>query len=212
MDPTKIAGISEWPIPKAVKEVRSFLGFGNFYRRFIRNYSNEARALNQTLQKSRTFEWTPETNQSFENLKKRFTEEPVLRMPDTTRPFQIECDTSKYALGAILTQIDDEGRRHPISFLSKSFDQHEQNYGIEERELLSIIRALREWRHLIIGGKYPTVILTDHRNIETWSKPRVLKGRLNRWYQELSEYNAEIKYMPGSKMVQADALSRRPTT
>lgn len=113
------------------------------------------------LQKDKTFEWTPEAEHTFRNLKKKFMEELVLTMPDTNHSFQIECNTSKYASGAVLSQINDNGKHHPVSFLSKSFRPYEQNYVIEERELLSIIWALREWRHLILGAKSPTIILID---------------------------------------------------
>jgi len=90
MDPTKLIGIKEWPVPTTTKQVWSFLGFGNFYQRFIRNYSNIARPMNELLQKDKQFEWTLETQKAFEGLKKRFTEEPVLMMPDTMKPFQID--------------------------------------------------------------------------------------------------------------------------
>ena len=92
-----------------VKEVRGFLGFGNFYRRFIRHYSNIAKPLNDTMKKDQLFNWTTECQQAFEELKRCFTEEPVLIMPNQTKPFQIERDASKYASGAVLTQIDGNG-------------------------------------------------------------------------------------------------------
>jgi len=130
MDPTKLIGIREWPEPSTTKQVRSFLGFGNFYRRFIRNYSNVARPMNELLQKNRQFEWTPEVQKAFDELKKIFTEEPILMMPDTTKPFQIECDASKYASGAVLSQLDINGDRHPCAFISKTFSPTERNYEI----------------------------------------------------------------------------------
>jgi len=109
MDPTKLKGIKDWPEPTTVKQTRSFLGFGNFYQRFIRKYSDVTRPMNELLQKDRQFEWTPEAQKAFDELKKRFTEEPVLIMPDASKPFQIECDASKYASGAVLTQMDING-------------------------------------------------------------------------------------------------------
>jgi MoaA/NifB/PqqE/SkfB family radical SAM enzyme len=130
MDQAKLKGIRDWPAPTTVKQVRSFLGFGNFYRRFIKKYSEVARPLNQLLEKGRPFEWNPEAQKAFETLKKRFTEEPVLMMPDQTRPFQIECDASKYASGAVLTQVDGNGDRHPCQFLSKTFSPTERNYSL----------------------------------------------------------------------------------
>ena len=108
-----------WPTPTMVKEVRGFLGFGNFYRQFIRHYLNIAKPLNDTTKKDQPFKWTAQCQQAFDELKKRFTEELVLIMPDQTKPFQIKCNASKYASGAVLTQIDGNSNRHPCAFISK---------------------------------------------------------------------------------------------
>src|SRR6202789_2364732 len=116
MDRGKLRGIEEWPAPTTVKQVRAFLGFGNFYRRFIRKFSDVARPSNDLLKKDKVFDWTDECKQFFDDIKRRFTEEPVLMMPDHSRPFQIEADTSKYASGAVLTQCDVNGDRHPVAF------------------------------------------------------------------------------------------------
>ena len=123
MDAGKLKGIRDWPTPTTVKEVRGFLGFGNFYQQFIRHYSNIAKPLNDTTKKNQPFKWTTECQQAFEELKRRFTEELVLMMPDQTKPFQIECDTSKYTSGAVLTQVDGNGNRHPCAFISKTFQK-----------------------------------------------------------------------------------------
>ena len=105
MDPGKLKGIQDWPIPTTVKQTRGFLGFGNFYRRFIQGFSNPAKPLNDLLKKDKKFEWTNDCQKAFNELTKRFTEEPVLMMPDQVKPFQIKMDTSKYATGAVLTQL-----------------------------------------------------------------------------------------------------------
>ena len=139
MNPIKSAGIREWPIPTTVKQVRSFLGFGNFYRKFISHYSDLAKPLTDLTKKDRKFEQTNDCQQAFNDLKKRFTEEPVLQMPDHSRPFQIEWDASKVATGAILTQLDSNGDRHPVAFLSQTFTDTERRYEIYDRELLGII-------------------------------------------------------------------------
>ena len=130
MDPGKLKGIREWPVPKNVKQVRSWLGFGNFYQKFIRGFSHLAQPLNQLLKKDQPFIWTDEAQQAFDDMKKRFMEEPVLIMPDQTKPFQIECDTSKWASGAVLTQLDINGDRHPCAFISRTFSPTEWNYEI----------------------------------------------------------------------------------
>ena len=126
MDPIKLVGIWEWPIPTTVKQVRSFLGFRNFYRKFIAHYSNIAKPLTNLTKKDNKSEWTDECQKAFDNLEKQFTEEPVLLMPDHSRPFQIESNTSKVTTGVVLTQLDSNGDRHPIVFLSQTFTDTEK--------------------------------------------------------------------------------------
>ena len=210
MDPGKLKGLRDWPAPTTVRQVREFLGFGNFYRRFIRNFSELAKPLNNLLKKDQKFEWTTRCQQAFDLLKKRFTEEPVLMMPDHTKPFQIETDASKYATGAVLTQLDANGDRHPVSFISKTLSPAERNYDIYDRELLAIIRALGEWRHYIQGSPHTTIILSDHKNLTYFREAKNLNRRQARWSLYLSEFDVKLVHTPGHKMVQSDALSRRP--
>ena len=165
MDPVKVKGLSDWPTPTTVKQVRSFLGFGNFYRRFIKKFSELAMPLNNLLKKNMEFNWTEECQKAFDLLKKWFTEEPVLMMLDQTRPFQIKSDASKYASGAVLTQTDSNGDRHPVAFMSQTFTDTEKRYEIYDWELLGIIRALKEWRHYIQGSGHTTLVHTDHKNL-----------------------------------------------
>ena len=210
MDLGKLKGIQEWPAPTTVKQVRGFLGFGNCYRRFIRHFSEIAKPLNKLLKKDKKFEWTNECQNSFDELKKRFTEEPVLMMADQTRPFQIECDASKYASGAVLTQLDSNGDRHPCAFISKTFSPTERRYEIYDRELLAIIRALKEWRHYIQGSGQTTTIFSDHKNLTYFLTAKKLNDRQARWSLYLSEFDIKLTHVAGTKMIQLDALSRRP--
>ena len=210
MDPGKLKGIRDWPSPTTVKQTRGFLGFGNFYRRFIWHFSDLARPLNNLLKKDWKFEWTNDCQRAFDELKKRFTEEPVLMMPDQTKPFQIETDASKYATGAVLTQLDTNGDRHPISFISKTLSPAERNYEIYDRELLAIIRALEEWRHYIQGSPHTTIVLSDHKNLTYYRESKKLNRRQARWSLYLSEFDVKLVHTPGNKMIQSDALSRRP--
>jgi len=166
--------------------------------------------MNELLQKNRQFEWTPEVQKAFNELKKRFTEEPVLMMPDTTKPFQIECDASKYASGAVLSQLDINGDQHPCAFISKTFSPTERNYEIYDRELLSVIRVLTEWRHYLQGSPHEITVYTDHKNLTYFRKAQNLNRRQARWSLLLSEYNIKLVHIAGSKMFLADALSRRP--
>ena len=165
MDPIKLGGIRDWPIPTTVKQVWSFLGFGNFYRKFIAHYSDLVQLLINLTKKDRTFEWTTNCQTAFDILKKRFTEEPILKMPDHSKPFQIESDASKVATGTVLTQLDSNGNRHPCAFLSKTLSMTEWNYEIYDRELLGIIHALEEWWHYIQGSPHQTMVYSDHKNL-----------------------------------------------
>ena len=117
------------------------------------------------MKKDKTFKWTTKCQTAFDILKKQFTEEPVLMMPDHSKPFQIESDTSKVATGAVITQLDSNGDRHPCAFLSKTFSPTERNYEIYDRELLGIVRALDKWRHYIQGSPHQTVVYSDHKNL-----------------------------------------------
>ena len=193
-----------------MKQVCSWLGFGNFYRKFIRGFSHLAQPLNQLLKKDQPFIWTEEAQQAFDNMKKSFMEEPVLIMPDQTKPFQIECDASKWALGAVLTQLDINGDRHPCAFISWTFSPTEWNYEIYDQELLSMIRALQEWHHYIQGSNHETIIYSDHKNLTYFQTAQKLNRRQARWSLLLSEFDIKLIHLPGDKMILSDTLSRRP--
>ena len=148
-----------------MKQVRSFLGFGNFYQKFISHYSDLAKPLTNLTKKDRKFEWTKDCQQAFNNVRKQFTEEPVLQMPDHSQPFQIESDASKVATGAVLTQLDSNGNRHPVACLSQTFMDTKRRYEIYDRELLGIIQALTKWRHYLQGSGHTTTVFSDHKNL-----------------------------------------------
>jgi len=210
MDPTKLAGIGEWAPPKTVKGVRSFLGFCNFYQRFIGNYAKEAKPLNELTKKTKIFKWSQECQTAFENLKKRFLERPVLVIPDPSKQFFMESDTSKWATGAVLRQHNNNGELKPCGYISHSLTQTERNYDIYDREMLAIYRALRTWRHFLEGSKHKVIIMSDHKNLTYFRKPQDLSRRQARWALYLTRFNMKLMHMPGSKMIQSDALSRRP--
>jgi hypothetical protein len=143
-------------------------------------------------------------------MKKWFMEEPVLLMPDQSKPFQIESDTSKVATGAVLTQLDSNGDQHPIAFMSKTFSETERKYEIYDRELLRIIWALKEWRHYIQGSGHTTVVYSDHKNLTYFQTAQKLNDQQARWSLYLSGFDIKLIHLPGMKMVQSDALSRWP--
>ena len=176
--------------------------------RFIWHFFKLAKPLNDLLKKDQTFEWTDNCQKAFEELKKWFIEEPVLMMPDQSQPFQIKTDASKYATRAVLTQLDSNNDRHPVSFISKTFSLAKRNYEIYDQELLAIITVLEEWRHYIQGSPHTTVILSDHKNLTYYCEAKKLNWWQARWSLYLSEFDVKLVHTP--KMVQSDALSRWP--
>jgi RNase H-like domain found in reverse transcriptase/Reverse transcriptase (RNA-dependent DNA polymerase) len=210
MDPVKLSEIRDWPTPTSVKQVRGFIGFANFYRQFIKKFSKLVLPLNNLLRKDTKFDWNDQCQEAFETLKGRFLQEPVLMMPDHSKPFQIKSDASKYAFGVVLTQMDINGDRHPVAFLSKTFTNTECWYEIYDRELLGIVWALKKWRHYIQGSGHMTLIHMDHRNLTYFWKAQKLSDWQARWSLFLSEFDIKLQHLPGNKMILSDALSTRP--
>jgi hypothetical protein len=151
-----------------------------------------------------------ECQNAFDTLKKWFTEEPVLLMPDQLKPFQIESDTSKVATGAVFIQLDSNGDLHPIAFMSKTFSETKRKYKIYDWELLGIIRALKEWRNYIQGSGHMTVVYSDHKNLMYFRTAQKLNDQQARWLLYLSGFDIKLIHLPGMKMVQLDALSGWP--
>ena len=166
MDPAKVAGVSEWPTSSNKKEVQSFLGFINFYWRFIEGFSHIARPLFDLTKADSVFEWSSKENLAFDILRDRITSALILALPDNSRPYCVEADSSDFATGAVLSQENpDKGKWHPIVFLSKSLSPVERNYEIHDKEMLAIVRALEEWQHFLKGTKHQFEIWMDHKNI-----------------------------------------------
>ena len=146
MDPVKIAGVAEWLAPTSKKEVQSFLGFTNFYRRFIRDFSDHARPLFDLTHNDVQFHWGAVEQSVFDGLKQSVTSAPILVSPDNALPFHIEVDSSDFVTGAVLSQLSvEDDKWHPVAYLSKVLSPVEQNYEIHDKEMLAIIRALQEW-------------------------------------------------------------------
>jgi len=207
MDSEKIKAVRDWKAPTTVKAVRSFLGFANFYRRFIKDFAGIASPLTR-LTGDVPFRWTEQENQAFERLKEIFTTEPVLAQFDPDRETVVETDSSGYITGGTLSQYDDQGILRPVAYFSKKHNPHECNYEIHDKEMLAIIRCLEEWdAELRSVAKF--TVLTDHKNLEYFTKPRMLNERQIRWSIFLGRYNMVLQYRPGKANVRADALSRR---
>ncbi len=209
-DPNKIKSVEEWPTPKSVKDVQRFLGLCNYYRRFVENFAFIARPLHNLTKKNVKFIWSKDCEKAFQELKKRLITSPILMHPDTQKPFIVECDASNFAIGAILSQKDDEGKLHPVAYYSRSLNNAELNYSITEKELLAIKCAFSTWRHLLLGAKYQVTVFTDHRNLLYTLGGKVGNQRQHRWHLFFQEYNFQLIYRQGRKNGKPDSLSRRP--
>ncbi|KAL0173013.1 hypothetical protein M9458_033324, partial [Cirrhinus mrigala] len=211
MDKSKIQAVTEWPLPKTVKELQRFLGFTNFYRRFIRNYSSISAPLTSLLRDKPTkLMWSPAAVKAFASLKTSFTTAPILKHPDPQLPFVVEVDASDCGIGAVLSQLHGSpGKLHPCAFFSRKLTAAERNYDVGNKELLSMKAALEEWRHWLEGAAHPFQIITDHKNLEYIKGAKRMNPRQARWSLFFTLFNFSVTYRPGSKNLKADALSRR---
>ena len=208
MEPSKIEAVKDWPTPTNRKEVRMFIGFINFYRSFIKGFGGIAKPLHELTGEGTTFEWTEKQQQAFDALREAVGKEPVLRMPDFSRPFHIETDASDFAIGAELYQKYDDGR-HPVAFVSKKISGPALNYPVHDKELMAIINAFEEWQPYLSGTEDPVDVYTDHRNLKYFTT-KELSPRQIRWAEFLGPFNFRIHYVKGKDNARADALSRRP--
>ena len=206
-NPAKVQCVQDWPVPKNVKDVQSFLGLANYYRRFVKDFAKIGTPLTQLTQKDVPFRWSDSCDEAFKSLKRALVTAPVLRLPDPSKDYFIEADASKFAIGAVLYQK--EGRaKHPVAYISRKMNSAERNYPIQEQELLALIYALKKWRHYVFGTTIRAY--TDHQSLVLWHTFKNLTGRKARWVLELSQYNVELVYKPGLENIVADTLSRRP--
>jgi len=198
MDPIKVQGITDWPIPTNLHEVRSFLGFGNYYKDFIANYSHIMWPLHDLTKKSTQWHWDELQCTTFETLKKLFMSYPVLQNPDPTKCYILDTDVSKYAVGATISQQFPDGC-HPITYYSKSLLPAEHNYDIYNQELLAIIYAVKAFRYLLLGAQQKFLIWCDHENLKYFKSPQKISACQAWWNKFLQDYNFELIHFPGQK-------------
>ncbi|KAH7710724.1 gagpol and env protein precursor [Aphelenchoides avenae] len=211
-DAEKIEKILAFPVPKNMTDVRSFLGLGNYYRQFVKNFTLLSKPIRDVLACSQ-FHWTEKAQNAFDELKRRMSSTPVLAQPDIEaaisgdKPFILYTDASKDGVGAVLHQVGSDGKEHPIAFASKSCSKAERNYAITDLEALALIYALDKFKYFLLGTH--VIARTDHQPLVSLFKRRDLSGRAHRWALEIQEWNnLKIEYIPGNRNVVADALSR----
>ena len=231
-DPEKIDAVKSWRAPTSVKEVRSFLGFVNYYRRFVEGFSRIAKPLTDLTRtvdsgKGKQFVWSDAAQEAFEELKKRLVEAPILAIFDPKKPCVVITDASNFASGGVLKQpggkegSDVEDAKddlnltslffkslRPVAFFSSKHSDTETRYDAHDKELLAVVKAFKEWRSEL-EGSVRIQVLSDHKNLQYFMKERVLNDRQARWMEFLSRFDFKIRYIPGRENGEADALSRR---
>ena len=211
MDPTKVDAVLGWERPQSAHDIQVFLGFANFYRRFIKNYSKIAAPLTSLTRKEAKFKWSREAEDSFSSLKHAFCTAPILRHFDVNKPAIIEVDASDFAYGGILSQHGDDGHLYPCAFISKKFNAAELNYEIYDKEMLAIVKCMYDhWRHHLEGSGQQVQVFTDHKNLLWFTETKVYNRRQARWAEKLSRFDFTITFRPGVRQGKPDALSRRP--
>ncbi len=220
MDPERIRTIKEWEShpPRTYRDLQVLLGFCNFYRRFIRQYSAIARPLTSLLKgskdgrKSGDFSkaWGSLQQQAFLDLLGTFQTAPLLRHYNPESAIRLEADASDVALGGVLSQLQpDTAKWHPIAFFSKQFKGAELNYATFDKELMAIVECFKHWRHYLEGTSQTIEVWSDHMNLQGFMKQPRINGRQARWLIYLTPYDFIIRHRPGL-LNPADGPSRRP--
>ncbi|GJX41080.1 reverse transcriptase domain-containing protein [Tanacetum coccineum] len=205
VDKAKIDVISKLPHPTTVKGIRSFLGHAGFYRRFIKDFSKISRPMTHLLEKNTPFIFSEDCILAFQTLKKKLTEAPILIAPNWDQPFEIMCDASDYAIGAVLGQRIEKHFR-PIHYASKTMTEAESNYTTTEKEMLAVVYAFEKFRSYLIMNK--SVVYTDHSALKYLFNKKDAKARLLRWVLLLQEFDFKVIDTKGAENYAADHLSR----
>ncbi|XP_073670965.1 uncharacterized protein [Paramisgurnus dabryanus] len=207
-DLSKVEAIRNFPVPRNLKEVQRFLGLAGWYHRFVQDFSKIAEPLNTLKKKGQMFNWSPQCQQAFDQLKANLITPPVLGHPDLQVPFIIYTDASDAGLGAILTQRKDPNNEVVISYASRTLNRAEVNYSATEKECLAVVWALEKWQHYIEHKLF--TVVTDHAALQWVMGSTKANSRLIRWVLRLQKFNFIIEYRKGKLNAAPDALSRSP--
>jgi hypothetical protein len=207
MDPEKTKTVKDWKEPVNVKGIQSFLGFANFYRRFIRDFTKITTPLTTLTKKEVPWLWNDTAQQAFEQLKPAMISEPILQHFDPDRTLTREPDASEYTIGAVCSQPDNSNVLHPLGYFSRKLKDAELNYDIHDKELLAILEALNKWSTYCKSTKHSIRILSDHKNLEYWQTKKDLNLWQARWAEQLANYDFKIMYRLGKLTGKPDILS-----
>jgi hypothetical protein len=176
-------------------QLRGFIALASYYRRFVKGFSSIAEPLNRLLKKDTPYRWTKDQQEAFKKLKRCLTTLPILAYPDFEKPFIVFTDASTFALGAILSQKDEQNKERVIAYTSRSLNKHERNYSITELECLAVVWAIKYFHHYLHGHKF--TVITDHAALKYLLKMVNPVEKLGRWLMTLNSYDLEITNRPG---------------
>ena len=206
-DPGNTSKLVNWPVPESVSDVRSFVGFATYYRRFVANFAEVAHPLTELTRKAIRFCWTSKCQDAFESLKKTLVSPDVMAYPLPKGRYTLDTDASQYAIGAVLSQ-EQNGVQRVIAYGSKTLGKSERNYCTTDRELLAIKHFLEHYKHYLLGRRF--LVRTDHQPLRFLFSLKEPKDRTARWIEIMSSYDFAIEYRPGKKHGNADGMSRCP--
>ena len=222
VEPDRIRSIQEWPLPASVRDIRVFIGFANYYRRFIKGFSRVTAPLNRYTEGKKAgkrreeaarITLSAEAIHAFKSLQALFQTAPVLRHFDPELPIRVQTDASGYAVSGVLSQpyeFDGKLQWYPVAFFSKKMTGAERNYDTYDGELLAVVATFKHFRHYLEGAQHQVELLTDHANLQWFMTTKALTRRQVRWAEWLSIFDFRIHHTPGKDNGAADALSRRP--
>lgn len=206
-NPENIRKIIEWEPPKDVRQVRSFLGLGNYYRRFVKDYSKIVKPLTDLTKKGKVFQWSKDCHEAFLQIKEVLTGADLMAFPMTEGEFILDTDACDVSIGCVLSQVQD-GTEKVIAYSSRTLNRAERNYCVTDRELLAVKYFMEYHKHYLLGRKF--VVRSDHQALKWLFSLKEPKNRTARWLETMSAFDFIIEYRPGPKHGNADAMSRCP--
>ena len=206
-----LMAVENFPVPKDIKSLKQFLGLSSFYRRFVRNFAKIAEPLHRLTRKDIPFVWNSDCQQSYEYLKSKLIESPVLAYPNFNEDFCLETDASVKGLGAILSQVGEDRKKHPVAYASRALSDSERRYVITELETLAVVWAMSHFHHYLYG--HNVTVFTDHSAVKAVLTNPGANGKHARWWIKVygsGVKNVDIVYRAGKDNLHADALSHQP--
>jgi hypothetical protein len=203
MDPEKVRAIKDWPSPKSIFEVRSFHGLASIYRNFIRSFSGICAPMMDTVKKRhKYFHWIEEVEKSFKLPKEKIIGQPILALLDFSKTFQVRCDVSGFAIGAVLSQDN-----RPIAYFSEKLNDAKMKYSTYDKEFYAVIQALNKWRHYLVPKDF--VLYSDNHALQFVYRQEKLNQKHEKWVEYMQNFTFVIKHISGTANKVVDALSRK---